>query len=182
MFKKHLLQLGLLLRISTPNAYATLIGSTVNLSAYYPETYSLYADGGNATVSDTLEYHKGFIYPYNSGFSADITDSQLMIIFPNNTSFSIAGFNGFVLDIISGPDILGATIDSLSSFDPIDITIAEGGSRLFLNYSGVSPVSGSSIINLVTSATSVPEPSLLSLLTLGLLGLTLSKRITIRPT
>jgi hypothetical protein len=152
---------ALLLLVSGRAAQADLIGATVDVSAYYPNTSSLYADGGNTVVSDALEYPVGSFAHYNSSWAIDITDSQMLLEWtnPNPGSFLPAAFNGFFLTIVSGPPILTAINDVSSDFAPVSISIV-GGNVLQLNYQGLSiPASSTSIIDITTGASAVPEPA-----------------------
>jgi hypothetical protein len=152
---KTMLGVAALLLASSVNA--ALIGAEVNLSGYfYDDLNDLDADGGDVIVSNDLEYAEGFLPTYSQYWSADITDTQLFLNKSTQGYFvETPYFNGFILEIISGPKIVSATVDASSLFGPIDISIEENGSRLLLNFSGVEhDLPGSSIINIST----VPLP------------------------
>jgi hypothetical protein len=148
---------ALLLLVGDRAAQAGLIGATVNLSAYYPNTTSLYADGGNKVVSDALEYPAGSFDSYNPFWAVDITGSQMLIEWTfAKGSFADVIFNGFFLSIVSGPPILTAVNDASSDFAPVSINIV-GGNVLQLNYQGLTvPAFSTSIIDITTG---VPEPA-----------------------
>ncbi|MDQ2764258.1 MAG: hypothetical protein M3Y22_12505, partial [Pseudomonadota bacterium] len=78
----------------TANA-ATLIGATVNVSARYPNTTTVYADGGNKVVTDAVEYGTGSFAAYNPNFSVDVQADRVVIFLNGGTSFGTAAFNGF---------------------------------------------------------------------------------------
>jgi hypothetical protein len=152
---------ALLLLFSGRAAQAGLIGATVDVSAYFPNTTSLYADGGNKVVSDALEYPVGSFGSYNGFWAVDITDSQMLIEWTafKFGPFQPAIFNGFFLSIVSGPPILTAVNDVSAVFAPVSINIV-GGNVLQLNYQGLSvPAFSTSIIDITTGASAVPEPA-----------------------
>src|SRR5262249_58191566 len=97
---------------------------------------------------------------YSESWQVDISDNQLTItdVLENGFPFFPADFNGFVLTVISGPDIISASADPSSGFSPVSITI-EGGNRLLLNYVGVQGGPGglTSIIDFTTSSAAAPE-------------------------
>jgi hypothetical protein len=154
-----------------------LIGASVDVAAYYPDSSTLFQDGGTKTVSGSIEYPGGTFSSYNSSWQVDITDTQLIVTKTTASGFPFqpASFNGFVLTILSGPALVSASADAASNFSPVGISIV--GNKLFLNFQGVSadnavfPVS--SIININSGASGVPEPATwITVLTsgLGLLG------------
>ncbi|WP_337176916.1 hypothetical protein [Paludisphaera sp.] len=156
-----LLGLTLMLGASRP-ATAGLMGSTVNVSAYFPETTNLYVDPGDVVVSAGVEYGPGSYAGYNSGIQADITDDRLVLTLPDGgTIFSSGNFNGFILRVLSGPTILSATVDGSSEFSPISVTLLNGN-EVQINYAGVDArISGtsSSAIAFTFAPAAVPEPS-----------------------
>jgi hypothetical protein len=155
-------------------AYAGLIGATVDVAAYYPNTSSIYQDGGQKVVSGSIEYLAGAFSSYNSAWQVDVTDSQLIVTKTAGNGFPFAGadFNGFVLTIISGPSLTSASVDAASAFSPVGITIS--GNQLFLNYQGVTGDNASelsSIININSdNPGGVPEPATWVTLAAGLAG------------
>jgi hypothetical protein len=148
-------------------AHATLIGATVDVQRLYPDVSTLISDGGSTTVSGVVEY------PNLASFSVNIIDTQLLIgsLAAGNLSFTGAAFNGFEFSF-SGVTITGATVNGSSTFlgSP---AISIVGNKIFLNYSGLNTGNGAttSIIDVTTAASGVPEPSTLTLLGAGLLGL-----------
>jgi hypothetical protein len=147
-------------------AGAGLDGSIVNVSAYFPNTNSLFESGGNTTVSGAIEYPAGTFLMYDRFAQIDITDDQIVIknTLAMDAPYNSASFNGWVLTIVSGPAISSAEIDPASQCNPVGISIVDGN-QLFLNFEGVTQGAGtSSIIDL----TPVPEPSTAALATLGL--------------
>jgi hypothetical protein len=144
---------------------AGLSGSTVEVSAYYPDSSTVFQAGGNVVVSGAIEYPTGSFPFYNPGWQVDVNDTQLLIEWNGGGegSYGVASFNGWVLDVISGPTIVSATVNGASGFNPIGIQIV-GGNQLFVNFSGVTyPLGTTSIIDITT----VPEPSLGAMLICG---------------
>ena len=116
-------------------AAAQLTGSTVNVSAYYPDVTTVYADPGNVVVSDMIEYPSGSLFPYSGSWQIDLGASQMSItdLGQNGFPFAPETFNGFILRLVSGPAILSASVDPTSQFVPVSLTV-EGGNRVLANY------------------------------------------------
>lgn len=148
-------------------AHAGLLGSTVDIRHLIPDTATINADGGSATVSGAVEY-SNFV-----SFSVDITDTQILFTWPGpgNAGFATTAFNGYEY-LFSGVTITGATVNGSSTFlgSPA-ITIV--GNNIFANYSGLQTGNGptTSIIDVTTSTSGAPEPGTLTLPGAGLLGL-----------
>jgi hypothetical protein len=170
--KNIVLVVTALLAAWTCSTQAGLDGSLVNLSVYAPDTSTLYAAGANKTVSAAIEYP---LYggPQANGIAIDINDTQMIINWKGGYSFYLydLSFNGYLLKILSGPNILSAVTDPVSTINPTGIWI-EGGNKLFVNMGGLMllPAGGTAVIDITTSV--VPEPStyLAGLSALGLLG------------
>ncbi len=168
--------LATVLLIGPMAAHATLLGATVNVSAYYPTVGNLYQAGPDVVVSNAIEYPMGTFGSYNPSWQIDITDTQIRITNTGGTGFPYlnAAFNGWVLTMVSGPAITGGSVAVGSQFNPNSITLV--GNQLFLNYQGVTGEGTlTSIIDIRTGA-SVPEPGTLALLGAGLLGVFFARR------
>ena len=99
-FLRGCIAVGLL--VFAGSASATLIGSTVNMSAYYPDTSRVYNNPGNVVVAEGVEYAAGSYAGYSSSWQIDISANQLMVtdIQTNGFPFGGATFNGWILDVI----------------------------------------------------------------------------------
>jgi len=159
----------------TYSAQAGLDGATVNLSAYYPNSSSLFANGGNVVAPAT--YGTGFASSFSPGASAQVTDTQLIITQNlSATTYNPAAFDGWVLSIVSGATIVSASVDASSQVDPVSISIV-GGDQLFLNYEGVTFPNGDSSIIDITTRASVPDGGLtLAMLGMAMTGLSFIRR------
>ena len=124
-------------------AHAGLMGSTVNVSVYFPDSASNWLDPGDVTVSGALEYPTGSYFAYHASWAIDISDTQLIITdsLSSGFPFNPATFNGWILSVVSGPSILSAVEDGASGLSPFAISVV--GGNLLLNYQGVQgPTAG----------------------------------------
>ena len=145
-------------------ASAGLIGDSVTVDYYFPDTSTLTYHLGTKTVAPTALFNAfdqiDFLVTNNT---LQITDT-----FPGQVIFTAQTFNGIHLTDNSQDGIVGVTLDpasNLAGFDPSDITF--DGSDIWVNIEGV-------IINPKTYVQldiAVPEPFTLSLFGLGLAGL-----------
>jgi hypothetical protein len=119
-------------------------------------------DGGTKTVSGAIEYPSGSFFAYNASWQIDISDTQLILTNAGPSDgfpFQDGTFNGFILTVLSGPTLLSASVDAASAFSPVSISIV-GGNELLLNFEGVTGSGAvSSIIDISTGASSLPEPA-----------------------
>ena len=166
-----ILTLGLLfLFVAQTQSYAvSLLGSTVNMSAYFPDLSTLFYDAGNQVVTNA-----GIEYPSNSfgytGIGIDLSDTQIVVgfdFFPDPPlAFAGASFNGFVIT-----DLSGVFLSASYASGVVPDSVSFVGNQLFLNYQGILPDQPNTIINVTTSAATVPLPAALPLFAGGLSGL-----------
>jgi hypothetical protein len=149
----------------TGSARAGLLGSVVNVSAYFPNTSTIFEAGSNVTVSSAIEYPADSFLNYDRFAQIDITDNQVIIENTLNGPAPFNGglFNGFVLTIISGPTISSAVVDPGSQANPVWIAV-QNGNKLYVNFQGETVGAGASTI---IDINLVPEPSTTVLLGLG---------------
>lgn len=154
---------------AVPAQAASLLGATVKVTARYPNMSSIYANGGVAVVSDILvEYPATTFANYNSSWQVDVFSNKILVsdLLGGGLGFASATFNGFVLEVLSGPQIVSAAIDSASTIVPVNATVSNG--TLFVNFSGVFQQRfGTAIVNFATETTAVPEPASWALMIAG---------------
>lgn len=113
-------------------------GSTVNVSHYFPDLATRDSDPGNLIVSDKdIEYPVGSYPEVNSFWSVDITSNQVLISGDAPTvNFTDASFNGLVLEVVDGPSLIGASINSSSTCSPVQLTSSVN--TVALNFAGLT--------------------------------------------
>jgi hypothetical protein len=165
-------------------ARAELLGSVIDISAFFPTTNNLFEDGGNRTVSGAIEYPAGTFPSYNPSWQIDVTDSQIII---TNTTpltgfpFQPGSFNGFIMTVLSGPTLTSAVADASSGFFPVGLAIV-GGDQLQINFQGVNASNATSLSSIidVNTTSAVPEPATWAMMLLGFAGLAFAFRASRR--
>lgn len=154
---------------------ASLIGSTVDVSFYYPNLQTLYEDFGTQVVNPTASWT---LY---IGETTTITSTQIVYHSPTSSGqYATEPFNGYVYDFLnSGNLITGVTIDpssTLSGFNSSYVKLTPdgaGGQLVQLNLGGGLSFSPAASVVLDVSfgpASSVPEPASLTLFVFGAVG------------
>lgn len=152
-------------------AHAGIDGTSVDLTAYYPDLSSVYVDAGSAIVGPNIEFPNDSVAGYRS-LSFDLSDTKITICC--NAVFADAAFNGFAFTFTSVVPT-GATVDSSSSYAPYGISLV--GNTLFLNYQNVTYTGyGASIIDLQFGGAPTPEPAGWAVMIVGLFGAGLAFR------
>ena len=159
---------ALALTAMTGSSQAALLGSTVDVDFYFPDSSSLYCSSGSAVVGAGVEYAAGC-----SGFSPvsiDITDTQVIVGHSNTGGFASGSFNGFVMSILSGPLISSLTYNALLSTLGSTGTSFTGTS---MSFNFASQGFGTAVFDIGTGTSAVPVPAALPLLgsALGLMAL-----------
>lgn len=168
---------------STMNHAAVLDGQTLGYAYNYPTVGNAYPLNGPPPYPSTVVVGPGIEVPNiaDNIASLDISDTNLLLNFGSNGSFGgNVPFNGFVLTDINGivPDFSSVTINAettLAGFDSSRIFVDANTIRV--NFVGLN-FSANDIVSLEVAA--VPEPATVGLLSLGILGLTASRRKSLK--
>lgn len=146
--------------IAAPAAQAQLSGAVVRLTARYPQVDAVFNDPGTRTVSAGIEWPKGTLFNYAPFLQVDIGDDYIEFY---NTYFEPvtvqgAGFNGFALEVLTGPAIISAVPEDGSDFFPKSVWY--DAERLYIDFANVvEPANSRARLRLTTGAVPVPEPA-----------------------
>ena len=162
------LLLALFVTLIGSAARADLTGATVNVSAYFPDTDTVFVDPGDVVVSGGLEYPAGSYDPFTNSVAVDVTDMQIILDDTTNNALpaSPAAFNGYILRVVSGPGVATATVDPASAWKPVELTVVNGEVRI--NYQGLQTKDFPGRFSII-NYTAVPEPHPGALAATGLL-------------
>jgi hypothetical protein len=156
------------LGITVAQATPSLLGSTVTGTLYNPDLGTIL---GGPTTASTPTFPNGSILG-NTAFQINITADQIFYEPLVDVTYSNGPFNGFVFVFSGAPEILDVTLDGASTFTPT--AIGSTGDSVSLNLSGNTVNTASvAILDIQLSASQVPEPPTLTLLSTGLVGLVL---------
>lgn len=150
-----------------PSQAATLIGSVVNETLYYPDLATLFASV-TVIVGPGVEFPAGQIGG-DSQFQTDVTANQIIYQPLANSKYSSAAFNGFVLTFTGAPVITGVTVDPSTNFPVTPFSFT--ANSVTFNVAGESVNPSDRLVFDLTLATAAPEPATWILLVAGFCGL-----------
>lgn len=105
----------------------------------------------------------------------DITGTQIIWTATLSVAYGAGAFNGFDLVFSGAPTITNVTVDPSTTLSPVSSSFT--GNDVKLNLAGLSATAGQkTILDVQTSASAVPEPSLLAPVASMLAVLLLYKR------
>jgi len=153
---------------------AGLILDTVHSAYLYPDTSTVYLDGGNQVVNPTASFT--FFTGATNNF-VTVSDTQMQFSWDVGTSKSGATFNGIEVDIVGGSEpIIGVTIDP-SSILPVGFDssfVSFTGTTVYTNFAGLTVTSAD---NIVLDVSVAPEPSTFGLISLSIAAILLLRRL-----
>ena len=151
---------------------ATLVGSTVTGTLYYPDLSTVYV---GSTGPQTVPVGAGVEFPAellqgDTLFTIDITANQLIYRpLANVTYGGGVDFNGFVFDFSGAPTILGVSVNAPgSNFNPVSLSFT--GNSVTFDLQNLTVFSSSVLVLDFTLADTVvtPLPAALPLFATGL--------------
>ncbi len=179
------------------SAYAAdLLGAKASVGVYCctaPIESNLRSNKATATVGGGVEFPQGSLVSGGGFFSVipvaiDIGATSIDFSYTASSLASSGSFNGYVFSFAGGPKITGASINGLSTFNPVGFSFTDNS--VSINVASLSFTPSSRLrLDLALApgqdppTTSVPEssPAVLPLFGLLALGVMASKRSNQRP-
>jgi hypothetical protein len=167
----HLTAVFVALSLQSTPVWADLIGSNVTATLYYPNLSTVFAGPqGPVVVGPGIEFPS---LAFDG--TLDVTGTQIIWTATSSQLYGSGAFNGFDLVFTGAPTITGVTVNSSTTLSPTSFSFA--GNDVKLNLAGLSATVGQkTILDIQTSASAVPEPSLLAPVGLMLAVLVVYKR------
>jgi len=171
MLRRLLLAAGLVLA-SWGNANAGLIGSTVHVNYLAPDTSSVAANFGNLTIAGGESFTVGGAIRLTF-----VNDTRIEVTNLTPGAFNATTFNGWDVQLISGPTFTSVTENPASSaLFAAGSVLTFAPDNIRLNVAGTCGSCGGGEQILLDVVQAVPEPATLALLGTGLLGLAAARR------
>ena len=163
---------------AAPSGAATLIGSTVTETLYYPTLSSRHGSAA-ATVGAGIEFPAGAIDGIER-FETDVTgDEVVYTVLEPRADYADDPFNGFVLTFAGAPTIAGVTLDTSSSASLSAAPFSFTANSVSFNLSNLEAVAGDKLTLDLTFRPVVGAPELLTwemmLVGFAALGLTAAR-------
>lgn len=166
----YLFALVAALALGTESAQASLIGSQVRVTNQFPNLGDVQEDLGTRTLVDGDSFSS-----FGLGATLRVTPDGFVIVNDTPGSFNPSAFNGFVIEILSGPTITGVAFDGPASTPNFlaNAVLALVGDEIRVNLAGtcagVCGAGAQLVVDVTTAA--VPEPGTHALLAVSLAAL-----------
>lgn len=147
--------------MSAVSAHAGLLGATVNVTFYFPDSSTIHCTNGPAVVGAGVEYTSSC--PGFEPVIIDIGDTTVSVD-TGGFGWSPGSFNGFSIDVV-GDDFL--TINYTGGTMGVTAATVAGGDA-WLNFADQS--GGVANFSFEVAGSRVPEPASIALVGLALLG------------
>jgi hypothetical protein len=153
------------------SANAGFIGNTLDADYLFGGISSVYDDMSNVVVGAGAEWSL-----FN--LSTDVDDKSITMSRSGGVSFSQSTFNGFSFTDVNGTieDFVAVTVDASTTLVGFDASrVSFTADSLYLNFEGLSGGDLFAKVN-VSFTSAVPEPSIIALFGLGLVGIGFARR------